>query len=136
MLPGAGFGSATPGYGAATGFAHTVQSPFAAMPSGHVAFAVVAAAIVAAYARPRWLRVAAVLYPLAVTLIVVGTANHLWLDAVAGTAAAAAGWGVAVIARTSRAGLENRRGPDARTDREHASSDSPPPRRLDGRASA
>jgi PAP2 superfamily protein len=137
MLHGAGF-AALPGppFGAATGFTHTVQSPFAAMPSGHVAFAVVAAAIVAVQARVPWLRLAAVLYPLAVTVIVVGTANHLWLDAIAGAAAAGAGWRVAVIARTARARPENQRAGDSRTDGEHARSDTSPPRRLDRHASA
>jgi hypothetical protein len=59
--------------------AHTVQSPYAAMPSGHVAFALVAAGIV---------------FALVLGVIVV-TANHLWLDAVGGIAAAALGWGLA-----------------------------------------
>ena len=128
--------AATPRPAHASGFVHTVQSPFAAMPSGHVAFAVVAAAIVAAHARPRWIRLAAVLYPLAVTVIVVGTANHLWLDAVAGVAAAATGWAVAVMARTGRLDRANRCGRRDRTDGEYAGSDSPPPRRVRGRAPA
>jgi hypothetical protein len=135
MLEGAGFPPPVSArYGAATGFAHTVQSPLAAMPSGHVAFAVIAAAIVAVHARPRWLRLAAVLYPLAVTLIVVGTANHLLLDAVAGAAAAGAGWWVAVIARTAKAMPENRGASASRIEGEHAGPDPSPPRGLHRRA--
>jgi hypothetical protein len=135
MLDGFGALSA-PRYGGLGGLAHTVQSPFAAMPSGHVAFAVVAAAVVAVHARPLWIRLAAVIYPLLVTFIVIGTANHLWLDAVAGAAAAAAGWRLAVIARTVRAASANHRGGDARTEREHAGPDSSSSRRLRRRAPA
>lgn len=71
--------------------AHSVQSPYAAMPSGHVAFALIAAGTVFALVRSRVLRVAAVLYVGLVVAIIIGTANHFWLDAVGGSLAAALG---------------------------------------------
>ncbi len=101
------------------GWHYTVQSPYAAMPSGHVAFAVVAAGIVCALAPWRWGRVLAVAYPLLVTVIVLGTANHFWIDAAAGASAAASGFGLAVIGRTLI----------GRSRDEHVGSDASPPRR-------
>lgn len=71
--------------------AHSVQSPYAAMPSGHVAFALIAAGTVFALVRSPLLRAGAVLYVALVVAIIIGTANHLWLDAVGGALAAALG---------------------------------------------
>jgi hypothetical protein len=64
--------------------AHSVQSPYAAMPSGHVVFATLAGVTVALLARPLAVRVLAAAYPLLVAAVTVLTANHFWLDAVAG----------------------------------------------------
>jgi hypothetical protein len=72
--------------------AHSVQSPYAAMPSGHVAFAVVAAGTVFCLVRSRLIRVGAALYVALVIAVIVGTANHFWLDAVGGAAAAGLGF--------------------------------------------
>lgn len=58
-----------------------LQSAYAAMPSGHVAFALVAGGAVAVLARRPVVRLAGGLYPLAVTGLTLVTANHLWLDA-------------------------------------------------------
>lgn len=63
--------------------AHSVQSPYAAMPSGHVVFATLAGVSVAVLARPLAVRVSAAAYPLLVTAVTLLTANHFWLDAVA-----------------------------------------------------
>jgi hypothetical protein len=46
--------------------------------------------------RRRWVRVLAVAYPVLTTVVVVATANHYLLDAVAGVAVLAAGAAVAV----------------------------------------
>jgi hypothetical protein len=89
--PRIGFGEADTG-----GLVHHLQSPYAAMPSGHVAFAVVVAGLLSTQVRA--LRVVAWLYPLLVTTVVIATANHLWLDAAAGAAAAAGAF--ALIAAT------------------------------------
>ena len=82
------------------GWVDRIQSPYAALPSGHVAFACVVAGIVCSLAPWRWVRATVATYPLLVTAIVIATANHFWLDAVAGAGAAASGLALAVIART------------------------------------
>ena len=74
-----------------------MQSPYAAMPSAHIAFALIVAGTVFALARSRAVRVAALLYPLAVLLEIVATGNHIWLDAAGGTVAASVGLGIAVL---------------------------------------
>jgi hypothetical protein len=71
------------------GLVAQLYDPIAAMPSIHVAYAVVTAAGVAGTSRSRWARVASPGYPPAVALTVLVTANHYVLDAVAG---AALGW--------------------------------------------
>lgn len=79
------------GTSAAT-MAHTVQSPYAAMPSGHVAFAVLVGALLMRHGRAAALRRLGLAYPAVVTLVVLATANHFWVDALAGALVAAAGW--------------------------------------------
>ena len=62
---------------------HTLQSPFAAMPSGHVAaFALIVGATFATIGDRRWLRAFGWSYPPLVVGLTVMTANHLLLDAV------------------------------------------------------
>jgi hypothetical protein len=56
------------------------------MPSLHIAWAVWCALVVVTATRSPWARVPAVLFPLATLLVVLGTANHWVLDAVAGAA--------------------------------------------------
>jgi hypothetical protein len=58
---------------------------YAAMPSLHVAWATWCAIAVVTATRTRW-RYLAWLYPVATTFVVLGTANHFVLDAVAGVA--------------------------------------------------
>jgi len=73
--------------------AHSVQSPYAAMPSGHVVFATLAGVSVAVLARPPAVRLVAAAYPLLVMAVTLLTANHFWLDAVAALAVCAAAGG-------------------------------------------
>jgi hypothetical protein len=61
---------------------------YAAMPSLHVAWAVWCAAAIVLALRSRWRHVAW-LYPVWTTFVVVSTANHYFLDALAGLALAA-----------------------------------------------
>lgn len=68
---------------------HALQSPFAAMPSGHVAFAVFAAGTLVALVRSWAIRLAAVAYGALVVGVVISTDNHFWLDVAAGSAIAA-----------------------------------------------
>ena len=64
-------------------------NPFAAVPSMHVAFALMLAVPMVRTARHAAVRVAWAAYPLVVTFVVVATANHWWFDAFLGGATAA-----------------------------------------------
>ncbi len=77
------------------GAAGALINPFAAVPSMHVAFALMVAGPVARLARRRLVRAVWAAYPALVTFSVVATANHWWLDAAAGAATAAAAAGAA-----------------------------------------
>jgi len=66
--------------------AHLLQSPFAAMPSGHVAWAIIAGVLFAAAGDRRWMRAFGAVYAPLVVLVTVMTANHFWLDAVGAAA--------------------------------------------------
>ena len=72
------------------GLVAELYDPIAAMPSIHVAYAVVTASGIAATAGNRWARRAAPAYPPLVALVVFATANHYLLDALAGGILAAA----------------------------------------------
>ena len=65
-----------------------LYDPLAAMPSIHVAYAVVTAAGMAAASESPTLRALAPAYPPVVAAVVFVTANHYVLDAVAGAAVA------------------------------------------------
>jgi membrane-associated phospholipid phosphatase len=66
--------------------------PYAAVPSTHVACALMIAVPIARLAEHRLTRAAWSVYPVVVTFVIVATANHFLIDAVAGglTAAVAA----------------------------------------------
>jgi hypothetical protein len=72
------------------GLVAELYDPIAAMPSIHVAYAIVTSAGIVTAARSPLPRAAAPAYPPAVALVVFATANHYVLDAVAGAALAAA----------------------------------------------
>jgi hypothetical protein len=75
----------------------------AAMPSLHVGWAIWCGVVVARYARRSWVRWLAAAYPLVVVLVVLSTANHYLIDALAGLLVLVAGW---VISRSAvRLGL-------------------------------
>jgi hypothetical protein len=61
-------------------------NPVAAMPSLHVAFAVLTGSAIAERAEHGGVKAAAGAYPLLVSLVVAGTGNHYVLDALAGAA--------------------------------------------------
>ena len=106
LLDGLGFQdtlSALWGAGGAEA-AHTVQSPYAALPSGHVVFALIAGGTVAVLARPLLVRLLGAAYPLLVVLVILATANHFWVDA----AAAALVCVVALAAVTAGPALRRR----------------------------
>ncbi|MGW1069767.1 phosphatase PAP2 family protein [Streptomyces aureus] len=65
--------------------ADALANQFAAMPSLHFGWALMVAVGMIAATRSR-LRVLWLLHPLLTLLVIVGTANHYWLDAIAATA--------------------------------------------------
>lgn len=68
-----------------------MTNQYAAMPSLHVGWALWCGVLLWKYGRTRASRTAAVIYPLVTTLVVMGTGNHYFLDAVAGAAVMGAG---------------------------------------------
>lgn len=98
LLPGAGFQDTLSGLWGreAADSAHTLQSAYAAMPSGHVAFALIAGATFARYGDQVWLRAFGWIYPPLVAAVTILTANHYVLDTVAAGVVAAAAWGIAL----------------------------------------
>jgi membrane-associated phospholipid phosphatase len=98
------FPTAPPRYLPEWGFSDTVQTffgqsvsqsadvlynPFAAVPSMHVAFALMIAVPAVKLVKPRPLKVVWAIYPAVVTFVVIVTANHFWLDVALGAAVAA-----------------------------------------------
>ena len=81
------------------GAASVLFNPFAAVPSMHVAFALMLAVPMAQMARRPAVRAAWAVYPALVTFAVVATGNHWVLDAVLGAlTAAAAAWAARTMA--------------------------------------
>ena len=62
----------------------SMSNEYAAMPSLHVGWALLIAIVLIAACRTRW-RWLWLLHPLATLFVVVSTANHYWLDAIAGS---------------------------------------------------
>ncbi|MER5978586.1 MULTISPECIES: phosphatase PAP2 family protein [unclassified Streptomyces] len=63
-----------------------MTNQYAAMPSLHVGWALWCGVMLWRHGRTRLAKTAAVVYPLVTTIVVMGTANHYFLDAVAGAA--------------------------------------------------
>lgn len=63
-----------------------LTNQYAAMPSLHVGWALWCGVALWRHGRSTWTKIAAVGYPLTITLVVMGTANHYFLDAAAGAA--------------------------------------------------
>ncbi|MFD7130413.1 phosphatase PAP2 family protein [Streptomyces sp. NPDC059894] len=68
-----------------------MTNQYAAMPSLHVGWALWCGVMLWRHGGTRAARVAGVVYPLVTTIVVMGTANHYFLDAVAGAAVMGAG---------------------------------------------
>jgi PAP2 superfamily protein len=58
---------------------NSLADQYAAMPSLHIGWAIVVAIGIIASTKTRW-RWLAIAHPVATTLVVIGTANHFWLD--------------------------------------------------------
>ena len=76
-----------------------LSNPVAAVPSLHAAYAVGVGIGLILYGGRRILRVAGVIYPPLVILTIIVTGNHFLLDAVAGMAVLAAGFGLVRLRR-------------------------------------
>jgi hypothetical protein len=68
-----------------------MTNQYAAMPSLHVGWALWCGVILWRHGGTRAAKVAGVVYPLVTTIVVMGTANHYFLDAAAGAAVMGAG---------------------------------------------
>ena len=76
--------------------ANALYNPFAAVPSMHVAFALMLGVPMATMVRHVWAKALWLIYPFVVTFVVVATANHWWFDAFTGALVAGLA-GVAAI---------------------------------------
>src|SRR5581483_3877693 len=74
------------------GLVSSLYNPYAAIPSMHVAYAIVVGATLVRFGGRTLLRVAGALYPLFVLLVIVATGNHFVVDAAAGVAVAGLAW--------------------------------------------
>jgi hypothetical protein len=72
-----------------SGLVELASNPYAAMPSLHAADALIVGVVLATVVRRRIFKVLWLLWPAWVWFTVMGTANHFWLDIVAGVAVAA-----------------------------------------------
>jgi membrane-associated phospholipid phosphatase len=75
-----------------------LYNPYAAMPSMHVAFALMIAVPAIQLVRNLVLKLVWSVYPLIVTFVVISTGNHFWLDAAVGAVVAAASAWIATAA--------------------------------------
>ncbi|CAM5670548.1 Phosphatase PAP2 family protein OS=Streptomyces alboniger OX=132473 GN=CP975_12620 PE=4 SV=1 [Streptomyces alboniger] len=78
-----------------------MTNQYAAMPSLHVGWALWCGVMLWRHGRTRTAKTAGVVYPLVTTIVVMGTANHYFLDAVAG--AAVMGLGLLLAPHVTRA---------------------------------
>jgi hypothetical protein len=83
----------------------SLYNPFAAVPSLHFGYALLAGVAVARLARRRAQRMLGAAYPPVMLAIIVATGNHFLFDAVAGGAVVLAGW---LVARRVVAGASSR----------------------------
>jgi len=90
FMPEFGFTDTVAGFvgEAAENTASLLYNPYAAVPSMHVAFALMVGVPAVMLVRHRVLKVLWALYPGIVTFVVVATGNHFWIDAALGAAVA------------------------------------------------
>ncbi|MFJ5833782.1 phosphatase PAP2 family protein [Streptomyces sp. NPDC093089] len=88
-----------------------MTNQYAAMPSLHVGWALWCGVMLWRYGRTPLAKALGIAYPLVTTLVVLGTANHYLLDAVAG--AAVMGAGLLLSSQLPRVAARRRREPEA-----------------------
>jgi PAP2 superfamily protein len=80
--------------------ANLLFNPFAAVPSMHVAFALMLGIPMFRMVRRRWFKAFWLVYPIVVSFVVVATANHWWFDAFLGALTAGfSAWGAQRLGR-------------------------------------
>jgi hypothetical protein len=87
FFPGHGFVDTLAAFGTVnhgSGLVELASNPYAAMPSLHAADALIVGVVLATVVRRRIFKVLWLLWPAWVWFTVMGTANHFWLDIVAG----------------------------------------------------
>jgi hypothetical protein len=84
LLPGSPFIDITEITGVAAASNTSAPDPYGAMPSLHTAWAVWVTVVAFLLVRAWWVRVLAVIYPILTVAVIISTANHYLLDAVAG----------------------------------------------------
>jgi PAP2 superfamily len=100
MFPGFGFVDTLAQFGSVnhgSGLVELASNPYAAMPSLHAADALIVGVVLATVVRRRIFKLLWLIWPAWVWFTVMGTANHFWLDIVAGIVVA--GVAAAVIYR-------------------------------------
>ena len=80
-----------------SGLVSSLYNPYAAVPSMHFGYALVAGAAVAWLTSRRLVQAAATFYPAFVLLVIVATGNHFLFDALAGAAVTGLGAGAALL---------------------------------------
>jgi hypothetical protein len=83
------------------GLIHFLYNPYAAVPSMHIAYAVIVAGAMWSSTTRAAIRAAALAYPAFVVLVIVATGNHFFLDAVAGAAVSALAFGLTRLLQRS-----------------------------------
>ncbi|MGE7434381.1 phosphatase PAP2 family protein [Kitasatospora sp. NPDC001175] len=76
----------------ASGAGAHVSNQYAAMPSMHIGWSMWCGLAIFFLARPLWVRLLGLLYPLTTLMVIVSTANHFWMDAVCGEICLAVGF--------------------------------------------
>lgn len=84
----------------------SLYNPYAAVPSVHIVFSVIAGSTVVRFARGLLWRVAGALYPVFVLFVIVATGNHFFFDAATGAAVAAIALATTALAPRLRGGLD------------------------------
>jgi hypothetical protein len=106
MFPGFGFVDTLAQFGSVnhgSGLVELASNPYAAMPSLHAADALIVGVVLATVVRRRIFKALWLLWPAWVWFTVMATANHFWLDIIAGVIVA--GVAAAVIYRRPLRGL-------------------------------
>jgi hypothetical protein len=73
-----------------------LSNQYAAMPSLHIGWSLWCAIVIAVFARRKWVRYLAFLYPLLTLVAIVATANHYIIDAAGGIAIVGTGFLIAL----------------------------------------